>query len=96
MTFKADLLTLLLSLCLPPPIRIFLSLYLMLNELAPIVEKLVVRLALAACIEVIIPINAMIPKAIIATVMPVRNLLPEILRQERESVSLKVMSSYST
>lgn len=55
------------------------------------VEKLVVRLLLAALIEVMMSIKAKMPKAIIATVIAVRNLLPEILVQERDSVSLKVM-----
>jgi hypothetical protein len=57
------------------------------------VEKLVVRLLLAACIEVMIRINAKIPNAMIATVIAVRNLLPEILRHESASVSLKVIGS---
>jgi hypothetical protein len=64
--------------------------------LAPIVEKLVVRLLLAACIEVMIRINAKIPNAIMATVMAVRNLLPEIFRQDNASVSLKVMYWFYT
>jgi hypothetical protein len=55
------------------------------------VEKLVVRLTLAALIAVTIIIKAKIPSAIMATVKPVRNLLPEIFRQDRASVSLKVM-----
>lgn len=72
--------------------RIFLSLYLRLKELAPMVEKLVVRLLLAAWIAVMMSINAKMPSAIIATVIAVRNLLPEILRHESESVSLKVIA----
>ena len=61
------------------------------------VEKLVVRLLLAALIEVMISIKAKIPNAIIATVIAVRNLLPAILRQESAIVSLKVMyNKYST
>jgi hypothetical protein len=55
------------------------------------VEKLVVRLLLAAFMEVMIRINAKMPNAIIATVMAVLNLLPEILRQDNASVSLKVI-----
>jgi hypothetical protein len=56
------------------------------------VEKLVVRLLLAALIEVMMRINAKIPNAMMATVIAVRNLLPEIFFQESASVSLKVMS----
>ena len=55
------------------------------------VEKLVVRLTLAALMAVTIMIKAKMPKAIMATVKPVRSLLPEILRQESANVSLKVM-----
>ena len=55
--------------------------------------NLVVRLLLAALIEVMISINAKMPRAIMATVIAVRNLLPEILVQESASVSLKVMCS---
>jgi hypothetical protein len=55
------------------------------------VEKLVVRLLLAALMEVMISINAKMPNAIMATVMAVLNLLPEILRQDNASVSLKVI-----
>jgi C4-type Zn-finger protein len=58
------------------------------------VEKLVVRLLLAAFMEVMISINAKIPNAIMATVMAVRNLLPEILRQESATVSLKVIGLF--
>ena len=89
-SLKADLLVLALSLC-RPPIRMLRSLNLRLKELAPMVEKLVVRLTLAALIAVTIIINAKMPRAIIATVKPVRNLLPEIFRQDKASVSLKVM-----
>jgi len=55
------------------------------------VEKLVVKLLLAALMEVMININAKMPNAMMATVIAVRNLLPAILRQESASVSLKVM-----
>jgi hypothetical protein len=41
--------------------------------------------------EVMISINAKMPNAIMATVMAVLNLLPEILRQDNASVSLKVI-----
>lgn len=69
----------------------FRSLNLRLNELAPMVEKLVVRLLLAALMEVMISINAKMPNAMMVTVIAVLNLLPEIFRQESASVSLKVM-----
>jgi hypothetical protein len=58
------------------------------------VEKLVVRLLLAACMHVMIRINAKMPKAIMTTVNEVRNLLPEIFRQESASVSLKVIDEF--
>lgn len=59
------------------------------------VEKLEVRLLLAALIAVMININANIPNAMMITVMTVLNLLPLILRQERESVSVNVIAVYS-
>lgn len=90
-SLKADLLVLVFSRCRPPPIRMFLSLKRRLKELAPMVEKLVVRLLLAALIEVMMRINAKIPRAMMATVIEVRNLLPAMFRQESASVSLKVM-----
>ena len=94
LTFNADLVTLLVLLCLPPPMRIFLSLKRRLNELAPMVEKLVVRLLVAAVMAVMMSINAKIPSAMMATVMAVRNLLLTILRQESERVSLNVIYIY--
>jgi len=89
-------LVVLLALFLLPPICMFRSLKRKLNALAPIVEKLEVRLLLAACMAVMIRINANIPNAMITTVIAVRNLLPMILRQERESVSVKVIEKYSS
>jgi hypothetical protein len=67
------------------------SLNLILKELEPIVEKLEVRLLLAALMEVMIRINAKMPKAMIAIVIAVRNLFPAILRQDSDNVSLKVI-----
>jgi hypothetical protein len=60
----------------------------MLKAFEPIVEKLLTRLLLAACIAVIIKINANIPNAIIITVMLVRNLFPEIFFQDKAIESL--------
>jgi hypothetical protein len=60
----------------------------MLNALAPMVEKLEVRLLLAAAMAVMISIRAKIPNAMITTVIPVRSLLALIFLQERESESL--------
>ena len=93
-SFKADLLVFSTSRWPPPPKRIFLSLYLTLKALAPIVEKLLVRLLLAAFKEVKNHINAQIPNAIIATVMPVLKRLLLMLRHESLMVSLKVIALY--
>ena len=40
-----------------------------------------------ALIAVMIPTRAMMPKAMMATVMPVRNLLLRMVRNERERMS---------
>lgn len=72
----------------PPPKFIFLSLYLILNEFAPIVEKLDVRLLLAALMAVMMSINAKIPRAMITIVMADRNLFPLILVQESDKESI--------
>jgi hypothetical protein len=88
---KDDLLVFLVCLGGPPPIRKLRSLNRILKELEPIVEKLEVRLLLAALMEVMIRINAKIPKAMIAIVIAVRNLFPAILRQDSDNVSLKVI-----
>ena len=61
----------------------FISLYRILNAFAPIKEKFSFKLWFMADIAVIIPINAMIPKAIIATVIPVRSLLLFTVRQAK-------------
>ena len=60
------------------------------------VEKLLRKLPFIASIAVIIPINAMIPNAIMATVMPVRNLFPRTVlnASERESESVMKAVSY--
>lgn len=60
----------------------------MLKELAPMVEKLEVRLLLAAEIAVIMRISAKMPRAMITTVMPVRSLLPLIFFHESDKESL--------
>ena len=69
----------------------------MLNELAPMVEKLSVRLWFIEAIAVIIPINAIMPSAIIVTVIPVRSLLLFMVRKasERESVNCIVEGTSS-
>jgi hypothetical protein len=61
------------SLC--PPNCTFRSLYRMLKAFAPMVEKLFVRLWLTASTAVMIAIRAIMPNAMITTVMPVRNRL---------------------
>ena len=68
-----------------------LALYLRLKALAPIVEKLAVRLLLAALMAVIMRISAKIPSAIIITVMAVRNLLPLTFFHDNDSESLYVI-----
>ena len=71
------------------PKRIVLSLKRTVKVLAPIVEKLSVNFWFMALMAVIIPISAMMPKAIIATVNPVRNLLLRMVRKASENVSRK-------
>jgi hypothetical protein len=56
------------------------------------VEKLEVRLLLAAFMAVIIRISAKIPKAIIITVIDVRNLLPLIFFHDNERMSTNVIA----
>ena len=92
-SLSEDLLVFTTSLCLPPPKRIFLSLNRMLNALAPMVEKLLVRLLLAAFNEVKNHIKAQIPNAMIATVIPVLKRLLLIFFQDNFMVSLKVMGN---
>lgn len=77
-----------LSLPPPPPKFIFLSLYLILKAFAPIVEKLDVRLLLAALMAVIMRIKAKIPSAMITIVIADLNLLPFILVHESDKESL--------
>ena len=81
------------SRCLPPPKRTFLSLNRILKALAPIVEKLLVRLLLAALKDVKNHIKAQIPNAIMATVIPVLKRLLLIFRQDNFMVSFKVIFS---
>src|SRR5258708_6218831 len=59
----------------------------MVNPLAPIAEKLSVNFCFMSSIAVLIPTRAMIPKAMMATVMPVRTLLLFTVRKARASVS---------
>ena len=59
----------------------------MLNALAPIVEKLSRRLWFIASMAVIMPISAIIPKAIIATVIPVLSLLLLTVLNDKANVS---------
>jgi hypothetical protein len=63
----------------------------MLNPLAPMVEKLSVSFWFIAFMAVIIPTNAIIPKAIMETVIPVRSLLLRTVRKDRESTSFVFM-----
>ena len=93
-SFNAALLVFFTSRCGPPPNLTFLSLNLTLKAFAPIVEKLLVRLLLAAFREVKNHMSAPMPNAIMATVMPVRKRLLLMLRQESLTVSLKVITHY--
>jgi hypothetical protein len=68
-----------------------LSLYLMLKAFEPIVEKLLTKLLLAACMAVMIRINAKMPSAMITTVIAVRSLLPLMFFQDKLSKSIAVM-----
>jgi hypothetical protein len=61
------------------------------NAFAPIVEKLSENFWFIAWIAVMIPTRAMMPKAMIATVNPVRNLLPRTVRKANEKTSRKLM-----
>jgi hypothetical protein len=56
------------------------------------VEKLDTKLLLAACMAVTIRMRAKIPKAIITTVIAVRNRLVRIFFQERERISPAVIT----
>src|SRR5580693_4897777 len=59
----------------------------MVNPLAPMAEKLSVNFCFMASMAVLIPTNAMIPNAIIATVRPVRTRFPRIVLYARDNVS---------
>jgi hypothetical protein len=63
----------------------------MLKALAPIVEKLSLRLLFMASMAVMIPTRAMIPKAMMATVMPVRRRWDFTVFQARLKVSRNFM-----
>jgi hypothetical protein len=74
-----------------PPKRIFLSLKRIVKEFAPIVEKLSVNFWFMALMAVIIPTTAIMPKAMMATVSPVRSLLLRMERNASEKMSRKFM-----
>ena len=76
---------------LPPPILTREFLYLILKALVPIEEKLSFKLWFMASIAVIIPMSAMIPNAIMATVILVRNLLARTVRQASVKESKEVI-----
>ena len=59
----------------------------MLKALAPMEEKLSLRLWFIDSIAVIIPIKAIMPKAMMATVMPVRSLLLFTVRKANKKES---------
>jgi hypothetical protein len=63
------------------------SLYRMVYPFAPIEEKLSMNFCCIALIAVLIPTNAIIPNAIIATVRPVRNLLAFTVRNASNMLS---------
>src|ERR1700727_730334 len=64
----------------------------MVKPLAPMAEKLSVNFCFMASIAVLMPTRAIMPKAMIATVIPVRRRLPLIVRKAREKVSMVRMS----
>jgi len=59
----------------------------MVKAFAPNIEKFSLRLWFIAFIAVIMPIKAIIPRAIMVTVMPVRSLLLFTVRYDKERVS---------
>jgi hypothetical protein len=65
----------------------------MLKPDAPMVEKLSVSFWFMALMAVIIPTNAMMPNAIIATVIPLRSLWLLTVRKEREKISANFMAA---
>jgi hypothetical protein len=93
-----DLLSFLLVLVLdcvtsaPLPKETFRSLNLMLKALAPMVEKLSLRLVFIASMAVMMPTKAMIPNAMMATVMPVRSLLPRTVLHAKARLSMNFMA----
>lgn len=76
----------------PPPMENLRSLKRMLKALAPMVEKLSLRLLFIASIAVIIPTRAIIPNAMMATVMPVLSLFPLIVLQANIKLSVIFMT----
>ena len=79
-----------------PPILKVLSLKRILNELAPRMEKFSYKLWFIASMAVMMPINAMIPNAIIDTVMPVLNLFERTVRQDNMMMSDNFMTASTT
>jgi hypothetical protein len=59
--------------------------------LAPIEEKLSLRLWFIDWIAVMMPINAIMPKAMMATVIPVRSLLLRTVRNAKVKESISVI-----
>lgn len=55
--------------------------------MAPMVEKLSVNFWFIACMAVMMPTRAIIPKAMMETVSPVRSLLLRIVRKASEKIS---------
>ena len=76
------------------PKLMFRSLYLILKAFEPMVEKLDVRLLLAALMAVIIRIRANMPKAMMMTVMEVLNLLPLMFLQDKDKISARCIEKY--
>jgi hypothetical protein len=66
----------------------------MLKALEPMVEKLEVRLLLAALMAVIISMSANIPKAMMITVMEVLNLFPLMFLQDKDKISACFIEKY--
>ena len=65
----------------------------MLKAFAPMEEKLSFKLWFMASIAVMMPINAMMPKAMMATVMPVRNILLRTVLKAIKKESMMVIQN---
>jgi len=77
---------------LPPPNRTLTSLNRMVKPLAPMDEKLSVNFCFMASMAVLMPTSAMIPNAIMDTVIPVRTLLLLTVRYDNDITSVNFIT----